>query len=124
MVRSEKRTRTKVSRYVENNSPKGNFMSKPKQIAATRIPVPVAESQLTTNTASSGLVGFSDVGSGTTGKVRATDLSRYATATVGAERLFADFLKAGIPQIKTKTLSKIHEDGDNEFVPGQVGAVM
>src|SRR5262245_5784094 len=74
--------------------------------AAKRIPVPVAESQFKRKTASSGLVGLSEVGGGTTGGVRRTELCRPATANEGAESLSNDCFTLGTPQMKTRMLSK------------------
>src|SRR5258706_4796758 len=83
-------------------------MIHPASSAASRIPVPVAESQLSLNTASSGGVGLSAVGTGTMGGVRTTTLCRPETEKAGAEMLLSCFLTAGTPQTKTNTLNKIH----------------
>src|SRR6266567_363318 len=83
-------------------------MTNPARNAANRIPVPVAESQLSLNTASSGGVGLSAVGKGTMGGVRTTTLCSPGTAKAGDEILLSCFFTAGTPQTKTTTLSKIH----------------
>src|SRR5438128_1835840 len=83
-------------------------MMKPARIAETRMPVPVAESQLSVKIASSGFVGFSGLGSGTTGGVRMTTLCNPATPNFGAETLFKVFFTGGRPQRKTSRLSNIH----------------
>ena len=54
-------------------------MMNPPMMADARIPVPVAESQLKVKIASSGFVGFSGVGIGTTGGVRTTTWCSPAT---------------------------------------------
>src|SRR5688572_9775321 len=108
-------------------------MNNPETSAATRIPVPVAESQLSVKIASSGFVGFAAVGGGTTGGVRTTTLCSCATGNLGAvtlpfsTRLVAPsgkftfnsaiaffteavplktFFTCGTPQINTNRLSK------------------
>ena len=72
------------------------------------MPVPVAESQLSLNTASSGLVGFSDVGLATTGKVRTVVLCRRGISNFGAERASSCCFTCGTPQMNTSTESRIH----------------
>ena len=79
MVMSENRTRTSVSAYVRTISFAPNPITRPARMADTRIPVPVAESQLNVKTASSGFVGLSGVGFTTTGGVRTTMLCKPAT---------------------------------------------
>src|ERR1700740_2612457 len=83
-------------------------IANPAMIAAIKIPLPVAESQFNLKIASSGLVGFSNVGSGTIGGVRLTWLCKPATLYSGDETAFNDFLTAGKPQIKIKKLKSIH----------------
>src|SRR5271169_1453351 len=91
-------------------------MMKPEIVAANRIPVPVAESQLKPNTALSG-VGFT-----TTGGMRWESLLRPVTGNCGLVILlgavdqalievntfsgvFIIFLPVNVPQQKTNTLS-------------------
>src|ERR1700722_8079810 len=83
-------------------------MPSPAQIAAAKIPVPVADNQFKANFASSGLVGFSAVGGGTIGGVRTTALCSAGTANSGADILFNVALVHGKPQTKTNNVSKIH----------------
>src|SRR6266540_736079 len=83
-------------------------MKKPAIMADARIPVPVAESQLKVNTASSGFVGFSGVGVGTTGGVRMTTLCNPATENFGAETLLRILYTCGIPQMNTSKLNNTH----------------
>src|SRR5690242_20220417 len=71
-------------------------------IAARRIAVPVADNQLSANTAGS------FVGLGTTGGTRATILSRPATAMLGAEMWFRKVLTCGVPHANTMMTSTIH----------------
>src|SRR5213075_2085225 len=77
-------------------------------MAETRIPVLVTESQLSVNTASSGIVGLSCVGCTTTGGVRTTMLCKPATGYFGAEISLKNFFICGTPQRKTKRLNKTH----------------
>src|SRR6266571_6831275 len=77
-------------------------------MADTRIPVPVAESQLSVKTASSGFVGLSGVGLTTTGGVRTTMLCKPATWNFGAETSLSNFFICGTPQRKTNRLNKTH----------------
>src|SRR5689334_3611248 len=83
-------------------------MINPASTAEMRMPVPVAESQLSLNSAASGLVGWLAVGGGTTGGVRTTTLCSPGMAKLGAEIRFRAFFTAGTPQIKTSTLRRIH----------------
>src|SRR5438552_6937065 len=108
MVTSEKRTRTSVSQYVCASSCAPNPMNKPARMADTKIPVPVAASQFSVNTASSGLVGFSGVGVVTTGGVRTTTLCKPATLNLGAEMLLRNPFNCGTPQRNTKRLNNTH----------------
>src|SRR6185503_13944271 len=102
---------------------------------AQRMPVPVAENQLSLKMASSGLVGLPGVGNSTTGLVRRIRLWRPQTGNSGAVtpgRNFAPpvmsgmvslraaavsfavflpsrrFFNCGVPQRKTRTLRRIH----------------
>ena len=70
--------------------------------AAIRMPVPVAESQLSVYTAASG-VGFV-----TTGGMRTTRLCRPSMGNFGAEIAFRKSLACGSPQMKTNTLRIAH----------------
>src|SRR5438093_12422301 len=72
------------------------------------MPVPVAESQLSVKTASSGFVGLSGVGWTTTGGVRTTMLCRPATGNFGAETSLRNFFICGTPQRKTSRLNSTH----------------
>ena len=65
MVSSEKRTRCKVWPYMRSILPNGIPIKKPAIIAATRMPVPVADAQFSVKTAFSGLAS-----AGTTGGTR------------------------------------------------------
>src|SRR2546423_7252593 len=105
MVTSEKRTRTSVSQYVRASALPPKPMNHPGRMAATRIPVPVAVSQFSVKTASSGLVGFSAVGAVTTGGVRTTTLCRPATWNFGAEMLLRNPFNCGRPQRNTRRLN-------------------
>src|SRR5437667_7888968 len=80
----------------------------PARTADTRIPVPVAESQLSVKMASSGFVGLSGVGSMTTGEVRTTMLCKAATWNFGAETSLSRFFICGTPQRKTNRLNMTH----------------
>src|SRR5262245_10697003 len=74
--------------------------------AATRMPVPVADSQLNRNSAFSGTPR-----DGTTGTSRNTCWCRYGTAvvkTVKPGRLSKAFFTCGSPQTNTQTLSSTH----------------
>ncbi len=70
--------------------------------AATRIPLPVAESQLATKTALSAL------GCDTTGGIRNTRLSSPAIANDGLEIPSSSALTCGNPQRNTTTLRMSH----------------
>src|SRR5436190_8918878 len=110
-------------------------MNNPETKAATKIPVPVAESQLSVKIASSGFVGFAAVGGGTTGGVRTTTLCNCTTGNFGAVTwaltmrfvalsgkftfnsaiaFFTEaaplklFFTCGTPQMKTNKLRRIH----------------
>src|SRR6266542_5003286 len=108
MVSSEKRMRKIVFRYVRNISRGENPISSPATFAASRIPVPVAESQLNVNTAVSGLVGFSGVAFGTTGGARVTTMCNPAIWKFGAEILSSDDFTFGKPQKNKIRVSRIH----------------
>src|SRR4051794_34809037 len=71
-------------------------------IAASRIAVPVADSQLKANTAASG-VAFP-----TTGGTRDTSLSRPGIGRLGAERRLRNAFTCGVPHANTITTRKIH----------------
>src|SRR5581483_11392935 len=77
MVSSEKRTFHTVCHQITNIFPIGTPITKPEMIAAIRIPVPVADTQLNANTAPS-LVGL-----GTTGGTRCTRLLTPAMGIFG-----------------------------------------
>jgi hypothetical protein len=66
------------------------------------MPVPVAESQLSVNTASSGFA------TATTGGTLSTSLSRHGTAKRGADSPFRNALNAGRPQTKTMAERSTH----------------
>src|ERR1051325_1290836 len=83
-------------------------MKSPARMAAARIPVPVAESQLSLKTASSGLVGLSEVGEGTTGGARTTRLCNPAIWNLGSETSLRNFFIFGAPQTNTSTLNNSH----------------
>src|SRR5215467_6399977 len=70
-------------------------------IAAIRIAVPVAESQLSEKTAASG------VGLGTTGGTRETILSRPAIGMFGEEMWLRKLLTCGVPHANTTTTRTI-----------------
>src|SRR5215475_14589104 len=108
MVTRENRTRTSVCQKVLASSTGANPMTSPARSAARRIPLPVAESQFSVNTASSGLVGLSGVGSATTGGVRTTTLCKPVTLKAGEESLSNAVLTIGTPQMKTNRLNRIH----------------
>src|SRR5205809_5026460 len=97
-------------------------MTHPARNAANRIPVPVAESQLSLNTASSGAVGLAAVGKGTMGGVRTTTMCSPGTAKAGDEILLSCFFTAGTPQTKTSTLSKIHGSHAARSFAEEIGA--
>src|SRR5438309_11620670 len=71
-------------------------------IEATKIPLPVADSQLKLKTAAS------DVGFTTTGGMRITSLSRPGTGIFGAVIPSSKAFVCGNPQTKTTTLRIIH----------------
>src|SRR2546426_5038895 len=102
MVMSEKRTRTNVAQYVVTMSSPNTPITNPATMAATKIPLPVADSQFSLKIASSG---FAD--GGATGGVRCTTLCRCDTSNFGAETLSSCCFTRGQPQMKTNTLSKI-----------------
>src|SRR4030081_3217537 len=77
-------------------------------MAAAKMPLPVAESQLRVKIASSGFVCCSGVGGVTTGGVRTTRLCNPATWNFGAEMSLKKFFTCGTPQTKTSTLNRIH----------------
>src|ERR1041385_4126061 len=99
-------------------------MNTPARMAAVRMPVPVAESQLKRKIASSGLVDLPAVGAGTTGGGRTTTLCRLTTGVFGEvtpaqARGCVSALPAGglplrtsftcgTPQRKTRTLNNTH----------------
>jgi hypothetical protein len=85
-----------------------NPITSPAMMAARRIPLPVAESQLSLKTASSGFVGLSGVGFGTTGVVRTTTLCNSATRNAGEDCLSKAVFTKGTPQMKTSRLSRTH----------------
>src|SRR6266487_829437 len=97
-------------------------MIHPASSAENRIPVPVAESQLSLNTASSGAVGLSAVGKGTMGGVRTTTLCSPGTAKAGAEILLSCFFTAGTPQTKTSTLNSSHGSHAARSLAEETGA--
>src|SRR6266536_2167383 len=80
-------------------------------IEASRMPLPVADSQLTLKTAPSA-VGFT-----TTGGTRSTSLSRPATAIFGKEIPSRKALVGGKPQTKTTTLRIIHGSQARKTLP-------
>ena len=71
MVSSEKRTRHSVSRYVWTNSRRLHPMANPATMAASKMPVPVADRILSLNSAASGFAP-----AGATGGTRWTTLCR------------------------------------------------
>src|SRR5437868_8373956 len=88
IVSSENRTFHTVCHHITTIFPIGTPMMKPEMIAAIRIPVPVADTQLNANTAPS-FVGF-----GTTGGTRCT---RLLTPVIG---IFGDVIAlAGVFQL-------------------------
>src|SRR6185503_6802809 len=97
-------------------------MIQPASNEASRIPVPVAESQLSLNTASSGGVGLSAIGIGTTGGVRTTTLFRPETGNAGEEMVLSCFFTAGTPHTKTSTLKRIHGNQAARSFAGEIGA--
>src|SRR5208282_4493770 len=119
IVRSENRMCHKVCHHMATIFVKDRPMMKPEMVAAIRIPVPVAESQLKPKTAASG-VGFT-----TTGGMRWDSRLRPVTGNCGLVILlgsvdqarmdvntfsgvFMIFLPVNVPQQKTNTLSTSH----------------
>src|ERR1700758_2391755 len=119
IVISENRTCQRVCHHMATILGSDRPMMKPEMIAATRIPEPVAESQLNPNTAASG-VGFA-----TTGGTRCASLLRPGTGICGLVILlggvlqvlvevntfsgvFMIFLPVYVPQQKTNTLRTSH----------------
>src|SRR5262249_3543426 len=80
----------------------------PATIAAAKIPVPVAESQLSTKTAGSVLGGSSGFGAGTTGGTRSTTLCNPGTLNSGADIPLSLTFVHGSPHAKTNKLNSIH----------------
>src|SRR6185503_20204442 len=99
-------------------------MIHPASNEASRIPVPVAESQLSLNTASSGGVGLAVVGTGTMGGVRTTTLCKPGTGKAGAEMLLSCFFTAGTPHTKTSTLNKTHGSHAARSFAGEIATVV
>src|SRR5437773_9687759 len=95
--------RCTVSTNVSTKRAGGTLIHSADRIAATRIPVPVADSQLNLNTAGSALPVFS-----TTGTSRNTLLWRCGTSTATNVLLSRDFLTCGKPHTNTQTLSSTH----------------
>src|SRR5215469_15973509 len=102
IVINEKRTLWKVFAYWRSMAIGPKPMTNPEMMAATRIPVPLAESQFKLNTAPSG-VGFA-----TTGGTRNIKLCRPATGILKMERLSKNVLTAGSPQRNTITVRMAH----------------
>src|SRR6476620_4089795 len=102
IVMSDGPVRAIVRRYVRTRSAGRQRIAAPVTSAASRIAVPVAESQLKVNTAASGAA------VATTGGTRNTDLSSPPIASFGAEMPFSSALTWGSPHANTRTLSTTH----------------
>src|SRR4029079_15298316 len=102
IVRSDRHTTRNVVRYRFTRSDTEYRRKNPVTIAASRIAVPVAESQLKMNTAPSG------VALPTTGGTRDTSLSKPGIGKLGAERWFRNVFTCGVPHANTITTSTTH----------------
>src|SRR2546425_457295 len=103
IVNRGQRMRCTVSKKVVTKRAGGTPIHSADRIAATRMPVPVADSQLNLNTAGSALPVFS-----TTGTSRNTLLCRCGTSTASNVLLSRDFLTCGKPHTNTHTLNNTH----------------
>src|SRR4030095_10263394 len=100
-------------------------IANPAMIAAIKIPLPVAESQFNLKIASSGLVGFSNVGSGTIGGGRLTLLCSNSIVYSGAETCFNFFFISGKPQIKINSARSSHgNQAKKSFLPFICGSLV
>ena len=77
-------------------------MINPDTMPATRMPVPVADSQFKTKTAASAFF------SGATGGTRKTTWSRLATGKLSTEMPFRKAFTTGNPQMNTTMMSNSH----------------
>src|SRR5690242_19194571 len=102
MVINEKRTRYKVFAYWRSIATGPKPITNPEMMAATRMPVPLADSQFRLKTVLSG-VGFA-----TTGGTRRIKLCRPLTGILRIERLSKNVLMTGSPHRKTTTLRMAH----------------
>src|SRR5690242_7547467 len=102
IVISEKRTLYKVFAYWRSMAIGPKPMTNPEMMAATRMPVPLAESQFKLNTA------LSAVGFATTGGTRKIKLCRPLTGILRIERLSKKVLMTGSPHRNTTTLRMAH----------------
>src|SRR5579859_762303 len=102
MVINEKRTLYKVFVYWRSMAIGPKPMTNPEMMAATKMPVPLAESQFKLKTALSG-VGFA-----TTGGTRRIKLCSPLTGILRMERLSKNVLATGSPHRNTTTLRMAH----------------
>src|SRR5215831_15834882 len=102
IVNTDLQTTRKVVTYRRSRSATEYLSANPEMIAAMRIAVPVADSQLSEKTAASG------VGLGTTGGTRETILSRPAIGMFGEEMWLRKLLTCGVPHANTTRTSTIH----------------
>src|SRR5215203_2977974 len=107
--------RLSVATYVRAMPAGRERMAIPVISAASRIAVPVADSQLNVKTAASGAA------AGTTGGMRKTALSRPAIGILGAEMLLRKVFTCGRPQANTRTLSTTHGRYARELARPAVG---
>src|SRR6478609_8046652 len=102
IVMSDGPVRAIVRRYVRTRSAGRQRIAIPVTSAASRIAVPVAESQLKLNTAASGAA------VATTGGTRSTTLSSPGTGSLGAEMRVSTAFTCGSHHANTSTLSTTH----------------
>src|SRR5512138_3898313 len=102
MVMSEVAERRSVRPYVFTMAPRPQRITSPVTSAASRIAVPVADSQLNVNTAASGAAVV------TTGGTRNTALSSPTTVIFGAESPLSTAFTCGSPHANTSRLRMIH----------------
>src|ERR671913_1999106 len=102
MVSSDVRTRRTVRQYVRARSAAEHPITSPARMAATRMPVPVADAHDSAKTA------LSVTGADTTGGTRSTRLCSPGTGSRTVVHASSVFLMYGSPHANTRTLRMIH----------------